>query len=339
MTASAAGPPWDRLPVDRVSLHGITAHGAHGVLAEEKRGGQRFVADVVMHVPVHRAGVRDDLDEAVDYSVVAAAVHAVLGGESLDLVEAVAERIAAAVLTDDRVLAVDVTVHKPQAPLGVPFGDVTVQVHRTRADVAVAAVPADDVPVVLALGANLGDREATLVSAVRALGALDGVDVSGVSAVVETAPVGGPEQPRYLNAVLLARTTLSARGLLHACQDIEAAHARTREVRWGPRTLDVDLVAYGDLVVTTGDLVLPHPRARKRAFVLQPWLLTDPGAVLPGRGAPAPVAELLGGLRRSGGDVVVRPDLDLSAALVPAPVLDRVTGRDGRRPGPAVDEP
>ena len=298
-------------PVDRVTVTGISAFGYHGVLAEEKRDGQPFSADVVMHVPVHRAGATDDLAAAVDYSVVAAAVHTVLAGPSLDLVESVAERIAAVVLSDDRVLAVDVTVHKPDAPVGVPFADVTVQVHRTRDDVAVTATPTAAVPVVLALGANVGDSAGTLTSAVRALGATDGITVDAVSPVVETAPVGGPEQPRYLNAVVLATTTLSARQLLHACQDVEAAHARTRQVRWGPRTLDVDVVTHGGLVARTGDLTLPHPRAGKRAFVLRPWLLADPGAVLPGAYGPRPVSALLARLDAGPGDVVVRPDVVL----------------------------
>ena len=300
-----------RPPVDRVAVMGISAFGYHGVLAEEKRDGQTFSADVVMHVPVHRAGATDDLAAAVDYSVVAAAVQAVLAGPSLDLVESVAERIAAVVLADDRVQAVDVTVHKPEAPVGVPFGDVIVTVHRTRDDVAVAARPDAPVPVVLALGANLGDRAGTLASAVRALGATDGITVDAVSPVVETAPVGGPEQPRYLNVVVLATTTLSARSVLHACQDVEAAHARTREVRWGPRTLDVDVVTHGALVARTGDLTLPHPRAGTRAFVLRPWLLADPDALLPGAYGPRQVAELLARLDVRPDDVTVRDDVVL----------------------------
>lgn len=305
------------LSPDRVAVTGITAMGYHGVLAEEKRDGQQFSADVVLHVPIHRAGSRDDLAAAVDYSVVAAAVHAVLVGPTVDLVETLAARIAAAVLVDDRIGAVDVTVHKPQAPVGVPHGDVTVQIHRTRADVAVAALPLVPVPVVLALGANLGDRAATLASAVRALERTDGMTVDSVSPVVETAAVGGPDQPPYLNAVLLVTTTLSARDLLHACQDVETAHARTREVQWGPRTLDVDVVGYGDLVVRTGDLTLPHPRAAKRAFVLRPWLLADPDAVLPGVSGARPVSALLARLDVGPDDLVVRDDLVLTGGVLP----------------------
>ena len=142
--------------------------------------------------------------------------------------------------------------------------------------------PVRDVPVVLALGTNLGEREAVLRSAVAALSAVDGLTVRRVSPVVETAPVGGPQQPDYLNAVVLASTSLPARELLAACQQVETEHDRVREVRWGPRTLDVDVVSYGTTVSDDPVLTLPHPRAHERAFVLVPWSAADPEAVLPG---------------------------------------------------------
>ena len=142
------------------------------------------------------------------------------------------------------------------------------------------------VPVVLALGANLGDRAATLAAAVAGLVAVDGLAVHAVSPVFASAAVGGPPQPDYLNAVVLARTTLAPDAVLAACQGVEAAAGRKRSVRWGPRTLDVDVIAYGtpgtpDEVLLCGpDLTLPHPRAYLRAFVLAPWAALDPRAVL-----------------------------------------------------------
>lgn len=140
--------------------------------------------------------------------------------------------------------------------------------------------------VVIAVGANLGDRAATLADAVAALGALEGVEVTATSPVVTTAPVGGPDQPDYLNAVVLARTTLAPAALLAALHALEAAHGRERVVRWGARTLDLDLVAYGDpgeddeVVQDDPALTLPHPRAHERAFVLAPWAAADPHARL-----------------------------------------------------------
>ena len=302
-------------PVDQVAVRGIRGRGNHGVLAHEKRDGQDFSVDVVMHVPTLRAGRSDDLADAVDYSVVAQAAHAILVGPSVDLVEALAERIAAAVMTDARLLAVDVVVHKPQAPVGVPFDDVTVSVRRTRDDVRADTAPEAPLRAVLALGANLGETYATLHQAVLDLAEVDGVSVVESSPVVESAPVGGPGQGRYLNAVVLVDTTLSPRALLHACQDVETAHGRTREVRWGARTLDVDVVSYGDVHLDAHELGLPHPMAASRRFVLLPWSLVDSGAVLAEYGFTRPVTELLEDLMDDEGDVVVRTDLTLPFGL------------------------
>ncbi len=118
-----------------------------------------------------------------------------------------------------------------------------------------------------------------------------------VSPVYETVPVGGPPQPDYLNAVLLARTTLPSRALLDRLHEVEAAFDRVREVRWGPRTLDIDIISVAGEESTGPELTLPHPRAHERAFVLAPWHDVDPDAVLPGHG---PVAILLDGVDGSG---------------------------------------
>ena len=153
----------------------------------------------------------------------------------------------------------------------------------------------------VALGSNLGARLDILQGAVTAIAAIAGVTVTAVSPVYETVPVGGPDQPDYLNAVLLARTTLPPRDLLRQLNEIEAAFDRVREVRWGPRTLDLDIITYEGVTSDDPGLSLPHPRAHERAFVLAPWHDVDPAAVLPGRGQ---VAALLaaagdGGIRRA----------------------------------------
>jgi 2-amino-4-hydroxy-6-hydroxymethyldihydropteridine diphosphokinase len=144
--------------------------------------------------------------------------------------------------------------------------------------------------VVLALGSNLGDRLHNLQGALDALFDTSGLVFVAVSPVYETAPVGGPAQPDYLNAVVLAATWLPARVILERCHAAEAAFERTRDEVWGPRTLDVDLIVYGDEVSNDPHLTLPHPRAHERAFVLAPWLDVDPDGVIPGHG---PVAILL----------------------------------------------
>lgn len=148
--------------------------------------------------------------------------------------------------------------------------------------------------VVLSLGSNLGDRLGHLRGGLAVLrGALT---VTAVSGVYETAPVGGPEQEPFLNAVVLAEAP-DAPAALAAAHAAEAGAGRTREVRWGPRTLDVDVVDAG---ATTSDdpvLTLPHPRAHERAFVLVPWVEVDPEATLPGHGR---VVTLLAAIGRDG---------------------------------------
>jgi 2-amino-4-hydroxy-6-hydroxymethyldihydropteridine diphosphokinase len=127
----------------------------------------------------------------------------------------------------------------------------------------------------LGIGANLGDRAATLQRAVDGLHAA-GLEVVAVSPVYETTPVGGPPQPDYLNAVVEAETVCSPRELLEIAQRLEAAADRVRLERWGPRTLDVDVLLVDDLVVDEPDLVVPHPRMTERAFVLVPLADLDP---------------------------------------------------------------
>jgi 2-amino-4-hydroxy-6-hydroxymethyldihydropteridine diphosphokinase len=122
----------------------------------------------------------------------------------------------------------------------------------------------------LALGSNLGDRLARLNAAVVALDDEPGITVVGVSAVYETEPAGGPAQGPYLNAVVAIDTERSARWLLETAQSIEVAAGRVRGERWGPRTLDVDVLLFGDERVDEPDLVVPHPRMWDRAFVLAP---------------------------------------------------------------------
>jgi 2-amino-4-hydroxy-6-hydroxymethyldihydropteridine diphosphokinase len=146
--------------------------------------------------------------------------------------------------------------------------------------------------VALGLGANLGDRVAALQGALDVLAPV--LANIAVSSVYDTAPVGGVEQPDYANAVVVGDTDLEPEALLRLAHGAESSWQRTREVRWGPRTLDVDVLVVGDLVSEDPDLTLPHPRARERAFVLVPWAEADPGATLPDGTRVADLAAALG---------------------------------------------
>ena len=161
---------------------------------------------------------------------------------------------------------------------------------------------------VISLGSNLGNRLETIQGAIDALEDTPGVRVKAVSPVYETDPWGvAPDsQPTYFNAVVVLRTTLPPSSLLERAHAVEEAFHRVREEHWGPRTIDVDIVAYADVVSDDPVLTLPHPRAHERAFVLAPWHDVEPEAQLPGRG---PVAQLLTTITRDG--VAPRTDLEL----------------------------
>jgi dihydropteroate synthase len=173
---------------------------------------------------------------------------------------------------------------------------------------------------VLAIGGNLGDRLAALREAVTEISLLPDTEVLAVSPVYETTPVGGPEQPDFLNAVLEVRTRLRSYDLLGRLHQIEAGHGRVREVRFGPRTLDIDIICYSGELSDDPVLTLPHPRAHERAFVLAPWHDIDPAATLPGVASPDG-----GGSRPDGG--AARPGRSVADLLA---VLDQAGVR--RRP-------
>ncbi|KQM81472.1 2-amino-4-hydroxy-6-hydroxymethyldihydropteridine diphosphokinase [Agromyces sp. Leaf222] len=141
---------------------------------------------------------------------------------------------------------------------------------------------------VIAFGANLGDREATIAGAVRELAEVPGVELRAVSPVYETPAITDTgvdrDAPGYLNGVVIVETAITPHALLAALHEIEASHGRQRLKHWGDRTLDLDLIDVDGLLIDDTGLQLPHPRAWQRAFVLQPWLDLEPDAVIPGRG-------------------------------------------------------
>jgi len=277
--------------MDQIELRGLRVRGRHGVLAFERRDGQDFLVDAVLSVDTRPAAATDDLTLTVDYGTLSERLAQIVAGEPVQLIETLAQRLASACLDEPAVQRVRITVHKPQAPISLPFSDVAVTITRDR-----------PVQAVLALGSNLGDRQDILSGGADAIAGLAEVRVTAVSPVYETVPVGGPSQPDYLNAVMLVAISLPSRELLARLNQIEAEFDRVRVVRWGPRTLDLDIITVSGERSDDPELTLPHPRAHERAFVLAPWLDADPDAVLPGHGL---VADLLArvdqsGIRRSG---------------------------------------
>ncbi|MBK0332980.1 2-amino-4-hydroxy-6-hydroxymethyldihydropteridine diphosphokinase [Brachybacterium sp. MASK1Z-5] len=283
-------------PPDAIELIGLRARGHHGVLEHERRDGQDFLVDLRMDVDTAPAGRADALGRTVNYAEVADSAVAEIEGGPHQLIETLAARIAGRILSEQiLVRRIEVTLHKPSAPIPHPFSDVRVRIERS----------APATPAVLALGTNLGAREKHLSRALGLLRAADGIEIDWTAPVVETDPVGGVAQDAFLNTVVGIRSERGPWRLLDLAHALEEDARRVREVRWGPRTLDVDLIAYGDLVQDDEELTLPHPRAHERAFVLAPWHAARPAAELPGHG---PIG----------------------------PLLARAEDRDGVRPGPAL---
>ncbi|MBX3311862.1 MAG: dihydropteroate synthase [Microbacteriaceae bacterium] len=282
-TSSGAGTSLGvcRTALDEIHLTGLKGFGYHGVFDFEKREGQDFVVDILLKIDLQVASRTDNLSDTISYADVAETAIKRIEGEPFDLIERLAGAIGEDILEDDRVISARVTVHKPTAPIGREFSDVTVTVTSRR--------PLADV--VVAFGSNLsgflGSRIANIERAAELLNALPATNIRKWSEIFESAAVklDGVSQfaPRYLNGVWLVETRLSPGQLLANLMDIERKLGRVREERWGDRTLDLDIIKYGDERIHTEELIVPHPRAFERSFVLAPWLSADPEATLDGK--------------------------------------------------------
>ena len=249
---------------DQIRISELRAMAVVGALPHEREAAQPLRIDLVLDVDLHDAGRSDELDETVHYGLVAEQVSALVTESKDVLLERLATRIADEVLTFGRVEAVQVELTKLRPPIAVDAATTSVRIRRTVADRQLS--PPTTHRAFIALGSNLGDRESYLRLAVAGLS-----PIVAQSQVYETDPVGGPDdQGAYLNMVVELETTLDPFALLRRCQRIEGEAMRQRVVHWGPRTLDIDIVLYDDVVIESPELVVPHPRFAERRFVLTP---------------------------------------------------------------------
>lgn len=249
---------------DQIRISELRAMAVVGALPHEREAAQPLRIDLVLDVDLHDAGLSDELHETVHYGLVADQVSALVTGSKDVLLERLATRIADEVLTFGRVEAVEVELTKLRPPIAVDAATTSVRIRRTVADREHSPVTTHRA--FIALGSNLGDRESYLRLAVAGLS-----PIVAQSQVYETDPVGGPDdQGAYLNMVVELETTLDPFALLRRCQRIEGEAMRQRVVHWGPRTLDIDIVLYDDVVIESPELVVPHPRFAERRFVLTP---------------------------------------------------------------------
>lgn len=269
---------------DRIEIRGLVVTTVVGVLPHERSTAQPIRIDLDLYADLSDAGSSDDLHDTADYGDVAARAASLARGANDLLLERLAERLAAMALSIDRIDAVDVTVTKLRPPIPEQVETTAVRVHRQR--LATPVIDQDGHLAIVALGSSLGDRLAFLRLAVDLL-----PPAVTISQVFETDPIGGPDgQGAYLNMALLVRTTLDPYALLRRCQRIEAAAHRQRDVHWGPRTLDLDILFYDDISVDDPSLTIPHPHYSQRRFVLAPLSEVAPERCPPDWDATLPPA-------------------------------------------------
>ena len=247
------------MKLDEIRIEELEVFANHGVFPEENVLGQKFLVSAVLYTDTRKAGKTDDLTASIHYGEVCAFIDRYLREHTFKLLERAAECLAEELLLNTNHLRkVRLEIKKPWAPVGLPLKTVSVSVEREWHDA------------VIALGSNMGDRQGYLDGAVEKLDAVKGCRVRKVSGFLETPPYGVTDQADFLNGCLELETLLYPHELLDELHRIEKEAGRERILRWGPRTLDLDIIFYDDLILQDSDLCFPHVEMHKREFVLKP---------------------------------------------------------------------
>ncbi len=245
--------------MDYIKITGLKIYAYHGVLEEEKAQGQDFYVNAKLFYDVRKPGRSDALDDAVNYADVCAFMERVFTQKSFDLIEAAAEHLCKSVLREFPLLtAMELELRKPHAPIPMIFEDVSVHLYRAWHQVY------------LSVGSNMGDRKAYIADAVEALSEHPDMRDIRVSSLIETKPYGPVAQDDFLNGCIALSTLLDPEELLDVLHEIEHKAGRRREIHWGPRTLDLDILFYDKLVYESKRLIIPHVDMTNRSFVLEP---------------------------------------------------------------------
>ncbi len=255
--------------MDKIIIKDLKVHAYHGVFEKEKLEGQAFYVSVELSTDLRKAGKTDDLTASIHYGEICHEITRLLQAESFHLIERCAEIVTDhLLLTYPLASSVKVTIKKPSAPIGLSVSYPAVEIERKwhRA--------------YLAVGSNIGDRKTNIEMAVTLL--KDKVTyVINTSSLIETIPISDISQDNYLNGAIEIKTLLSPGELMDFLLDIEAKLGRERTVHWGPRTLDLDILLYDDLILDDPKTIIPHPRMHLRPFVLEPLAEIAPYALHP----------------------------------------------------------
>ncbi len=245
--------------MDEIRIDNLEVYAYHGVYPEENETGQAFFVNAILVTQTREAGLADDLELSTNYGEVCHFITKWMQEHTYKLIETVAENLAMEILLQfGLVKQLTLEIRKPHAPIGLPFESVSVRIQRGWHEVY------------LSVGSNMGDKEAYIRKGIECLQKHPQIVVEKESKLLVTEPYGGVEQEEFLNGALKIRTLLSPEELLKELHGIEAEANRERIVRWGPRTLDLDILFYDKEIFENDDLIIPHVDMQNRYFVLKP---------------------------------------------------------------------
>lgn len=246
--------------MDEIRIDNLKVYAYHGVYAEENEKGQDFYVNAVLYTDTRTAGQKDILSESTNYGEVCEFINNFLKLHTFQLIETVAEQTAEQVLLHfPLVKALDLEIRKPQAPIALPFESVSVKIHRGWHKTYVA------------VGSNMGEKEKQIEKAKLSIKENKQIRNFKSSSLITTKPYGEvQEQEDFLNGMFAFETLFTPQELLDFLHEIEKAANRVREVHWGPRTLDLDIILYDNMVVDSETLTIPHADMHNREFVLKP---------------------------------------------------------------------
>lgn len=244
--------------MDKIHIKDLEVYAFHGVNKEEKNMGQRFLISLELSLDLRTAGISDDLNKTVNYAELCNNIEKEFTKEKFDLIEAAGETLARYILLNYyMVQKVKVFLKKPWAPIGKPIDYAAVEIQRCWHRVYIA------------LGTNMGDKEQNIKEALEKLNS-DACKVVRVSNTYCTKPVGYTEQDDFLNCAAELKTLLTTEELIKFMLNIEKDLKRERTIKWGPRTIDLDVLLYDDIITSSEEIIIPHPRMHERLFVLKP---------------------------------------------------------------------
>jgi dihydroneopterin aldolase/2-amino-4-hydroxy-6-hydroxymethyldihydropteridine diphosphokinase len=245
--------------MDKIHIKDLEIYGYHGVNQQEKDMGQRFLVSIELFIDLSEAGESDDLNKTINYAQFCFDIEEQFKKNKYDLIEKAAEELSKYILLNYKLVnEVRVQLKKPWAPIGKPLDYAGVEIHRKWHKAYIA------------IGSNMGEKEKNLMSAIELINNSKLSKVTKISKLYDTKPVGYLKQDNFLNGALEVNTLLSPKKLMKFLLEKEIELRRERIIKWGPRTIDLDILLYDDLVSCEEEVIIPHPKMHERLFVLKP---------------------------------------------------------------------